>query len=322
MAAVPYAYGPVPSRRLGRSLGINHIPAKTCSYACVYCQVGSTSRMQIERQAFFEPDDIFREVQAKVLHALDVSEKIDYLAFVPDGEPTLDEALGLTIDLLKPLGIPIGVITNSSLLWRDDVRRDLAKADWVSMKIDAVDDKIWRQVDRPYKALHLSDVLDGMQIFAADFAGKLVTETMLVRGVNDHDENLEGIAGFLNRLQPLIAYLGVPTRPPAVARVRGSDEETVHRAYRIFAENVKWVEYLIGYEGNAFASGGDVKKDLLSITAVHPMREDAVRCLLSRAQASWDIVDQMIAEGDLMETPYQGHRFYIRRFGRRTKTQG
>ncbi|MDD5719460.1 MAG: radical SAM protein [Candidatus Krumholzibacteria bacterium] len=322
MAAVPYAYGPVPSRRLGRSLGINNIPAKTCSYACVYCQVGSTSRMQIQRQTFFEPDDIFREVQAKVLHALDVSEKIDYLAFVPDGEPTLDEALGLTIDLLKPLGIPIGVITNSSLLWRDDVRRDLAKADWVSMKIDAVDDKIWRRINRPHKALHLSDVLDGMQIFAANFAGKLVTETMLVHGVNDHDESLEGIAGFLNRLQPLTAYLGVPTRPPAVEGVRGSDEETVHRAYRMFAENVKQVEYLIGYEGNAFASSGDAKNDLLSITAVHPMREDAVRCLLSRAKASWDIVDQMIAEGDLMETPYQGHRFYIRRFGSRTETQG
>ncbi|WP_054031828.1 radical SAM protein [Desulfatitalea tepidiphila] len=315
--AYHYAYGPVPSRRLGRSLGINNIPAKTCSYACIYCQVGGTSRMQIQRQAFFKPEDIFREVQEKVSHAVAVSEKIDYLAFVPDGEPTLDEALGKTIDLLKPLGISIGVITNSSLLWRDDVRRDLAKADWVSMKVDAAEEKIWRRIDRPHKELRLSDILDGMQTFAANFTGKLATETMLVHGVNDHDESLVGIAGFLKRLQPWTAYLGVPTRPPAVDWARGPDEETLHRAYRIFAENVKWAEYLIGYEGNAFAFSGDVEKDLLSITAVHPMREEAVRRLLSRAEASWDIVDKMIARGDLMETLYQGHRFYVRKFGTR-----
>ncbi len=316
-----YAYGPVPSRRLGRSLGINNVVAKTCSYACVYCQVGGTDRMAVDRRAFFAPEDIFREVEEKSSKAMAASEKIDYFAFVPDGEPTLDKDLERSIDLLKTIGISIGVITNSSLLLRDDVRRALDKADWVSLKIDAIEEKTWRRINRTHKALRFADILDGMRTFAGNFGGRLVTETMLVNGVNDHGENLLGIAEFLNHLQPWTAYLSIPTRPPAVDSVQAPDEATLNRAYRIFAEKVKWVEFLIGYEGNAFAYSGDIEKDLLSITAVHPMREDAVKRLISRASATWETIEKLIAGGDLLETTYQGHRFYLRRFKKNTASE-
>ncbi len=118
------AFGPAPSRRLGRSLGINNIPPKVRTYSCGYCQLGRTLKMQVERQPFYEPEQILEAVQAKVACALSTGERIDYLTFVPDGEPTLDLNLGRTIELLRPLGIPIAVITSATLLWREDIRAE------------------------------------------------------------------------------------------------------------------------------------------------------------------------------------------------------
>lgn len=311
------AFGPVPSRRLGRSLGVNNIPPKICTYACVYCQLGRTIKMRVERRAFYEPGEVLRAVRAKVEKAREAGEAIDYLTFVPDGEPTLDVNLGHEIELLKPLEIKIAVITNSSLLWREDVREDLMSADWVSLKVDATREKVWRKIDRPHGTLRLAPILDGMLEFANVYAGELVTETMLVAGVNDGDEHVGEIAGFLARLEPTSAYLSIPTRPPAEKWVRAPGEQAVNRAYQTLNESVAHVEYLIGYEGNAFAFTGNVEDDLLSITAVHPMREEAVSEFLARAGADWAVVHRLVAEGQLIEAEYEGHKFYVRKlYGR------
>jgi len=307
------AFGPVPSRRLGRSLGINNIPPKICSFACVYCQLGRTLKMQVERRAFYEPENVLRDVLDKVEKAIESGESIDYLTFVPDGEPTLDVNLGREIDLLAPLDIKRAVISNSSLLWRQDVRDDLMKADWVSLKVDAVEEGVWRQVDRPHGSLELAAVLDGMTEFAESFSGELVTETMLVRGVNDGADCVGEIADFLARLKPARAYLAIPTRPPAEAWVRPPREEAINQAYQILSDKVDHVEYLIGYEGNAFAFTGNVEEDLLSITSVHPMREDAVCEFLERAGAGWPTVRWLVARDQLVKMEYDGHRFYMRK---------
>jgi len=310
------AFGPVPSRRLGRSLGINNIPPKTCSYACVYCQLGRTTVMQVERQAFYAPEQIAASVREQVARVTQHGEAIDYLTFVPDGEPTLDVHLGESIRLLKPLGIPIAVITNASLISRQDVIEDLLLADWVSLKVDAVDREIWRHIDRPRGNLRLGALLDGMLAFGARYEGELVTETMLVAGVNDGTEHLRQVADFLARLRPAQAYLSVPTRPPAEPWVHPPAASTLNAAYQILREAVPHVEYLIGYEGNAFSSTGDLEADLLNITAVHPMREDAVRELISQAGETWGTVDSLVARGQLVEARYGGHRFYLRHFNR------
>jgi wyosine [tRNA(Phe)-imidazoG37] synthetase (radical SAM superfamily) len=310
------AFGPVPSRRLGRSLGINNIPPKACSYSCVYCQLGRTINLQMERRALYVPEDIMRAVGEKVARTREAGESIDYLTFVPDGEPTLDLHLGREIELLQPLGLPIAVISNSTLIWRQDVREDLRGADWVSLKIDAVEEGVWRQVNRPYGRLKLASILEGALEFARDYEGKLVTETMLVAGVNDRQEHLGAVAGFLARLQPNRAYLSIPTRPPAEPWAHVPDEQVVNQAYQILQNQVEQVEYLIGYEGNAFAFTGDVEEDLLSITAVHPMREDAVRTFLAQAGAAWAVVQRLVAAGELIEAEHGDHTFYLRRLRR------
>jgi wyosine [tRNA(Phe)-imidazoG37] synthetase (radical SAM superfamily) len=210
------------------------------------------------------------------------------------------------------LGIKIAVISNSSLIWREDVRRELARADWVSLKFDSVRIDAWRQIDRPHGSLSLQSIMEGARAFARDFRGTLVTETMLVEGLNDDEAGLRELAGFLAELHPTAAYLAIPTRPPAEPWARAPDEAATNRAYQILAGRVGRVEHLIGYEGNSFAFTGDVEEDLLSITAVHPMRRDGVAAFLRKAGADWPVVHGMVADGRLRLAEYEGHLFYVR----------
>lgn len=305
-------FGPVPSRRLGRSLGIDTIPAKACSYSCVYCQLGRTCNIQNARRRFCRPETLAAEVARKVDELRARGEIIDYLTFVADGEPTLDHNLGQEIELLRPLGIRIAIITNASLIGRSDVRTELALADWVSLKIDTVCEGVWHSVNRPHSSISFEDILGGICSFSKEFNGALATETMLVGGINDADVDLELLATFLSQLKPAVSYVAIPIRPPAESWVTAPDAETLNRAVQIIGKKVAHVEYLTGYEGTSFSASGDAAADIVSITAVHPLREDAVRKLLERAHADWSCVERLIDEGKLLETSYEGHRFFLR----------
>ncbi|MDD5763930.1 MAG: radical SAM protein [Candidatus Bipolaricaulis anaerobius] len=312
------AFGPVPSRRLGRSLGINNIPPKICSYSCVYCQLGRTIRIRVDRDTFYDPEEIIRAVEVRLSELRRKDEPVDYLTFVPDGEPTLDANLGREIELLKQLSIPVAVITNSSLIFREDVREELSRADWVSLKVDAASEPVWRRINRPHKKLDLAEIKQGLLEFARTFRGTLASETMLIQGLNEDTAELEKIAKLLAELEPAIAYIAIPTRPPAEAWVKPADEGAVARAYALFSERLTRVELLIGYEGNAFSTIGDAVQDLLSITAVHPMRKQAVQELLARDRADWEVVRRLLAEGKLVELTYRGERFYLRKLSGRS----
>lgn len=307
------SFGPVPSRRLGQSLGVNNIPPKVCTYACVYCQLGKPRRMQVNRQEFYSPAMIHEDVEQKIHEARAREERIDYLCIVPDGEPSLDENLGVTIDGLKETGIKTAVISNASLVDRQDVRDELAKASWVSLKVDAMSRDTWRKINRPHRRLDLERILDGVKEFAASYHGILATETMLVKGVNDNEEELQRIASFIGSFQPDVAYISIPTRPPAEMSVELPDEKSINRAFQVFSDSIENVEYLIGYEGNTFAFTGNVEDDILSITSVHPMRQDAVEEFLQKSGSNWNVIRNMIENERLVETEYGGNRFYMRK---------
>ena len=310
-------FGPVPSRRFGRSLGINNIPPKVCTYSCVYCQVGRTIEMRCARRAFHGAATVAAAVRSRVHASLRAKEPVDYLTFVPDGEPTLDTGLGAAIHQLRSLGVRIAVITNGSLLSRLDVRAALAEADHVSVKVDAVREETWRKVNRPHRRLELRAILDGMRKFASGFPGIITSETMLVDGVNDGEEELRATAAFVGELSPETAYLAVPTRPPAEPWAVPPGEAALARAYEVFRTWHPRVEMLLGYEGDAFTAMGDPVADLLSITAVHPMREAAVRRLLDRGGTSRHVVSDLIEAGLLAEVRYGPHRYYLRPVGPR-----
>jgi len=302
----------VPSRRLGQSLGINNVITKACSYTCVYCQVGETTQKLIEPGAFFSPTQIHEAVSARLEKLKVRGLKVDYLTFVPDGEPTLDISLGESIEVLRDLAIPIAVITNASLLWREEVRERLAHADLVSVKVDTVHEDAWRRINLPHHDLSLGIILQGIREFATGFEGTLITDTMLIADLNDDTNSLIDTADFLVEVAPHTAYIVVPTRPTTVRNVHATDESGLIRAYAIFAERLPSVELLTGHEAGEFAHTGDARSDLLSVTAVHPMRETDVGKLLMRDQTAWTLVEELLAEGLLKSTMYEGERYYLR----------
>ena len=272
--------------------------------------------MEVERKAFYDSDQVLHAAKAKVKEAEKRNEPIDFLTFVPDGEPILDASLGTEIDLLKKPGIEIAVITNASLLWRRDVRDDLVKADWVSLKIDAVSEQTWRKINRPHKSLKLADIMEGILNFSREFTGELVSETMLVLDVNDDDEEIERIADFVKDVGCKKSYISVPTRPPALAWVKPTTEDRMAAAYHVFKDKSIDVEYLISYEGDTFGFTGDLEADLISIASVHPMRESAVRAVLEKANADWRVIDKLVGEHKLTEVEYGGKKFFVRTFMR------
>ncbi|MFP4002120.1 MAG: radical SAM protein [Thermoplasmata archaeon] len=307
------AYGPVPSRRLGHSLGINNIPPKICTYSCVYCQLGRTLKMQVQREDFYPLEKIVESLEQKIDNAFKKDESIDYLTFVSDGEPTLDINLGEEIETVKKFGHKTAVISNSSLIWDKDVREALSKADWVSLKMDAVSPELWEKINRPHKSLDIDRILEGIHEFSDLFTGQLNIETMMVEDLNDDPTELEKITDEIADIGADKSYISIPTRPPSEDWVESPSEEKIMKAYQIFKDKGIDVEYLIGYEGDKFASSGDVTEDLLSITSVHPMRERQVQRLLDKKGKDWDEVYKLIDDGKLVETQFKDEKFYMRK---------
>ncbi len=300
------AFGPVPSRRLGKSLGVNNIPRKVCSYDCVYCQVGKTRQLAVKRREFFKVEKIVEEVSKKAKRS-----EFDYISFVPDGEPTLDVNLGEEIGRLKTLG-RVAVITNASLLWMEEVRRDLLKADWVSLKVDAASDEVWRRVNRPHGDLIFKKVVEGILDFSKEFEGTLTTETMLTLGINDSEDELERIADLLAQISPKVAYISVPIRPPAYD-VKPPPERAIDKAYILLSSKGVDVEILSRPESGLFDVGDDPKEGILSITAVHPMRESDLERALREKGIDLSVVRELLSEGRLEIIEYRGVKFYRKR---------
>lgn len=238
------AFGPVPTRRLGHSLGINNIPPKHCTYSCVYCPIGRTRATELLPYAFYPPERVICAVTERVRELRRMHRPIAHLSFFPDGDPTLDRHLAEEIDGLLPLDIPIAVFTNGSLLWHPEVRAALDEAAVVSVKVDAAMEPIWWGINRPDPALSFDTVVAGMREFAAEFIGRLLTETVLVAGINDDEANLQQTARLVSELRPDVAYLTVPTRRPAESWCKAPNDTALARAYAIFCDELDNVELL------------------------------------------------------------------------------
>jgi len=207
-----YIYGPVPSRRLGKSLGIDIVPFKICSYDCIYCQLGRTQARILERKPFFDPDLVLHEINS----FLEEKRETDYLTFSGSGEPTLNSNIGKIIKGIKKItDIPVVVLTNSSLLWDRQVRKDIENADVVIPSLDAVSEEAFKKINRPVEGLNAEKVFAGLEKFSHEFNGKIFLEILLVKGINDTEKEIELFLKALPALRIDTIQLNTVVRPPA-----------------------------------------------------------------------------------------------------------
>jgi wyosine [tRNA(Phe)-imidazoG37] synthetase (radical SAM superfamily) len=208
-----YLYGPVPSRRLGLSLGVDIIPSKYCSYSCIYCQLKRTDHLTVERLSFYPVDDVLDEIRRRINEAEIKPERI---TFSGSGEPTLNLNIGKIIRGIKNFtDIPVVVITNGSLLWMPEVRDDLMSADFVVPSMDSVCEESFKKVDRPQSSLDIEMIKRGVIEFGKDFQGQLWLEILLVLGINDSKEDISSLVAFADELKPDRIQLNTVIRPPA-----------------------------------------------------------------------------------------------------------
>ncbi len=206
-----FVFGPVPSRRLGFSLGVDVIPSKYCSFDCIYCQIGKTTNKEIIRRSFFDPQEVVKEV----IEEVSISKHVDYITFSGSGEPTLNSDIGLMIrELKRKVDIPISVITNGSLLFMKDVRNDLIMADVVLPSLDAVSDDIFRYINRPHSLIDIDAIINGLKDFRKAYQGNVWLEIMLVKDVNDDVEELKKFKNIIDYLNVDKVQLNTVIRPP------------------------------------------------------------------------------------------------------------
>ena len=276
-----YVFGPVPSRRLGQSLGIDTIPLKTCNWNCVYCQLGRTRPVTNRRKEYFPAEEIIVEVEQS-LDSHDPGE-IDWVTFVGSGEPTLHANIGWLIREVKKITeLPVAVITNGSLLYLPEVRLELIAANAVLPSLDAGTAKLYHHINRPHPGITYERFLEGLVDFQRRYWGKLWIEVMLVRDLNDTEEALRALAEVLEYIEPDEVHINFPTRPPVETWVQPPDDEGLMRASAILGEFARVVHPA---EGTFDLSGYENPLDaIVSIITRHPMRQEQIEHSLS----DWD----------------------------------
>ncbi|MBN1200810.1 MAG: radical SAM protein [Anaerolineae bacterium] len=304
-----YVFGPVPSRRLGQSLGIDTIPLKTCNWNCVYCQLGRTMPVVNERHDYYPPQDILAEVR-QTLETLGPG-KIDWVTFVGSGEPTLHASIGWLIHEVKALSdLPVAVITNGALLYLPEVRRALVPADAMLPTLDAGSPGLYRQINRPHPETTFERLLDGLIAFRQEYTGELWVEIMLVKGQNDTEEALCDIADALRRIQPDQVHINLPTRPPVETWVQPPDEDGVMRAVAILGDVARVVHPAAG--SLDLGDSEDVTGEVIGIITRHPVRQDELERALERrlpGQAR-RILDELKVSGRAQVVERYGVRFW------------
>jgi wyosine [tRNA(Phe)-imidazoG37] synthetase (radical SAM superfamily) len=300
-----HVYGPVPSRRLGQSLGIDPIPLKTCNWNCVYCQLGRTRPVVNERKAYFPPQAILTQVERTL--AEHKPEEIDWVTFVGSGEPTLHVDLGWMIRHVKALtDLPVAVITNGALMYMTEVRDDLTAADAILPSLDAGSAELYRKINRPHPEVTFERHLQGLIAFSHEYQGLLWPEVMLVSHLNDTEEALGEIANALRRIRTDEVHINLPTRPPAETWIQRPDEESLMRATAMLGDVAHVVHPV---RGTFDLSGSETVLDaVIGIITRHPMQEEELRRTLD--QWALEDVGKMLTE---LET--SGRARPIERYG-------
>jgi wyosine [tRNA(Phe)-imidazoG37] synthetase (radical SAM superfamily) len=302
-------FGPVPSRRLGRSLGIDVIPPKSCSYDCIYCESGRTTHLSIERQLFVPPEQVLGELDR---YFQEHSRGADVLTFSSAGEPTLYLGLG---DLLKAIKqrfphLPLVVLTNGSLLWDPQVRKELHLADRVVPSLDAASEEVFSKINRPHHSLELARVIEGIHSLGRDCPGRFHLEVMLVAGLNDDEEHLRALARTAESLNPDRIELNTVVRPPACSGVLGLSRQQMQVAAGWFSP--ERTEIIGEFRSHAHGEpGSDLATRILELLRRRPCTSEQMGESLA---VSHEALEKRLAklerEGAVRVDVFAGRRFF------------
>jgi len=259
-------FGPVPSRRLGFSLGVDTIPFKTCSLDCTYCQLGRTINKTIQRKEYIAADDILREIE----EVLREGKRIDYITFSGSGEPTLNSEIRRMISRIKELtSIPLAILTNGTLLYRPRIREDLMEADLVIPSLDTVTQEIFEMVNRPHPSLKIENVITGIDSFSQEFNGKVWLEIMVVKGINDSLEEIEKAAQVIEQMNLEKIQLNTVVRPPAEEFARPLTREDLNNIKTVLGKKCEIIAEFKRATQKAYKR--DVEKRILSMVKRRPV---------------------------------------------------
>ncbi len=270
-----YVYGPVPSRRMGLSVGISPIAKGHCNYSCIYCQLGRTRSMINKREEYFNCEDIIQEFKEYLKDDIE----FDVVTIVGEGEPLLYSKLGLLIKELRQLTEkPIAVITNGALLSEASVREELKEADIVLPSLDACNEEIYKKINRPHGKINFQEVVEGLISFSKEYKGQLWIEIMIVKDINDSRECFLSLKELLNKIDYHRIYINSPVRPPAETFVEQPTKETIEEAVSILGGIS--IDKLVS-EG-FYSEIEDDYEAVLSIIKRHPMNQFEIKSFIEK----------------------------------------
>lgn len=269
-------FGPVRSRRLGLVLGINNIKKNFCSYDCIYCPSGQKSCCSICTNNCLSPYELYVSVKNKINEIKKSGKQIDYILFAGSGDPALDSSLSKEIQLLREFDYKIAVFTNSALLWNENIQENLMFADYVSLKIDTVNEDTWVKINRPHERLKYDLILKGIEQFSKKFRGTLTTETMLIKNFNDNENEIKQLGNFISTIKRNASYFMTPIYPPAENNAVSPDEEKLKNLSEIIKANIPKSMMLCCPDKEEFFTTDDFENELLGLLELHPVNEEAV----------------------------------------------
>ncbi len=306
MSKIGYIFGPVPSRRLGYSLGIDAIPFKTCTLNCIYCQLGRTAQTTLLRKEYVKAKKIVKEVKI----ALSSGKTIDYLTFSGSGEPTLNSKIGEMIREIKEFtSIPVAVITNGTLLALKEVREDLRFADLVIPSLDAANQKTFEKINRPFPSLRIEEIIRGMIEFRKIFSGKLYLEIMLVREVNDSPPELHLLKEAVEKINPDKVQLNTPVRPPAESWIRRVEREQLEKIKELLGEKAEIIAEFKRKETRAYLK--NIEEEIYALLLRRPVTRQEISATLGlHINEIVKYLEILEKEGKIKAEEYAGEKYF------------
>jgi wyosine [tRNA(Phe)-imidazoG37] synthetase (radical SAM superfamily) len=302
-----HLYGPVASRRLGRSLGVDIIPFKTCSYDCIYCQLGNTDRKTIRRERFHPPGEILDQIRK----AIKDQQPPDYITFSGSGEPTLNADLGELVRGVKEMtDVSVAVITNSSLIWNPQVQEELSAADLVVPSLDAAGQEVFQKINQPHPDLDLQRIMDGLIDFRSRYSGQMRLEILLVEGVNDAPDELERLRQMAKRIAPDGIDLNTVVRPPASVAARPLSYERLEVVRDLFGDGAQIIfrAPLLRRQGSSL----DLGQAIVQMLGRRPCTLEELASALGRHRHELSkFLGALVEEGRVVERRHGGGSFYV-----------